>query len=98
MCTVSPNEVASAWNCSCHRLSGGWHEKSSWLYFEWCKRASPISSGIREVSTPRYELSAARISQWKSAIVATESLPADRVRKRNSGLESVLASAACRNE
>src|SRR5713226_3007316 len=98
MCTVSPNEVESAWNWSCHRVSGGWHEKSSWSYFEWCKRAWPTSRGIREVSTPRYELIVVRILQWKSAIAATESLPVYRARKRNSGLESVLASAACRNE
>jgi PAS domain-containing protein len=46
----------------------------------------------------RYELIAARILQWKSAAAAPESLPVYRARKRNSGLESVLASPACRND
>src|SRR6266404_2197375 len=98
MCMASLNEVESEWNWICHRVSDGWHEKSSWLYFDWGKRASPPSSGIREVSRPRFGSIATRILRWKSATVAAELPPVYRARKKSSGLKLLLAFAVCRNE
>ena len=67
--------------------------------FRVVQEASPTSSAIREVSKPRYELIATRISRWKSATLASGiSASEQRGKRKNPGSRLVSASPACRSE